>query len=206
MNEKEHLKKNIADAAYNIIYGAKLNFSSYELSKYISTGVSAFSLAIGIISLAFVDLATKELSVALLLLGLLGLLVGKSPDSMVNLKNGAIKLTKYHDQLKILYYEVDLSPTTESIQTCLETIQNEAREFYSTEQLPFASWLAHHKLFNEHQSGWLCDALNLTLWKDKLPSTLKLLIKLIIIMFLMSILYCTFDYLGVYALLDKVFI
>ncbi|TOH25647.1 hypothetical protein CGI84_24625, partial [Vibrio parahaemolyticus] len=69
MNEKERLKKDIADTAYNIIYGAKLNFSSYELSKNISTGVSAFSLAIGIIALAFVEFATKELSVALLLLG-----------------------------------------------------------------------------------------------------------------------------------------
>ncbi|EOC5441034.1 SLATT domain-containing protein [Vibrio parahaemolyticus] len=201
MNEKERLKKDIADTAYNIIYGAKLNFSSYELSKNISTGVSAFSLAIGIIALAFVEFATKELSVALLLLGLLGLLVGKSPDSMVNLKNGAIKLTQYHDQLKILYSEVDSSSTTEDIQLRLEEIQNEARDFYSTDQLPFASWFAHHKLFNEHQSEWLCNALNLTFWKDKLPSTLKLLIKLILIIFFISIFHYSLDYLGAYDLL-----
>ncbi|PMM25257.1 SLATT domain-containing protein [Vibrio lentus] len=178
MNEKDQLKRDIANTAYNIIYGAKLNYSSYELSKAFSSGISYFSLAIGIITLAYVEIASKELSVTLLLLGLFGLLISKSPDSLVALKSGANKLTELHDLLKNLYAQVDTTSDYHALRENMASIQSQARGYYQTDQLLFASWFAHHKLFNEHQSDWMCEALNLTFWKDKVPSTLRLSIKL----------------------------
>lgn len=177
MNEKEQLKRDIAEAAYNIIYGAKLNYSSYELSKFFSSGISYFSLAIGIVTLAYVDLASKDLSVALLLLGLFGLLISKSPDSLVALKSGGNKLTELYDLLKNLYAQVDTTDDLQVTREKMASIQAEARGYYQTDQLLFSSWIAHHKIFGEHQSDWMCGELNLTFWKDKIPSTLKLFIQ-----------------------------
>jgi hypothetical protein len=176
MNEKEQLKRDIAEAAYSIIYGAKLNYSSYELSKFFSSGISYFSLSIGIITLAYIDLASKNLSVALLLLGLFGLLISKSPDSLVALKSGGNKLTELYDLLKNLYAQVDTSDDLQVTRENMASIKTEARGHYQTDQLLFSSWFAHQKLFGEHQPDWMCGELNLTVWKDKIPSTLKLFI------------------------------
>lgn len=206
MNEEEQLKRDIAEVAYNIIYGAKLNYSSYELSKLFSTGLSYFSLAIGVITLAWVDLATKNLSVVLLLFGLFGLLVSKSPDSLVALKTGGNKLTELYDSLKNLYAQVD---TLENLQIAREnmvSIQDEARGYYQTDQLLFSSWFAHQKLFSEHQPDWMCRELGLTFWKDKIPSTLKFIMLLFVFASVMALFHYVFSITGGYVYIRSVWL
>lgn len=172
------LKKRIAESAYNILFGAKLNFSTYEMSSKIPTVISYISLSVGVISLSFVDFNTKVLAVTLILLGLFSLVISKDPLSLIDYQKSGNELTRLHDELKNLYDEVTLDDSSTDIENRLNLIQIEARDSYRSNQILLSSWFAHYKLFNEHQIDWLNEELKFDFWKDKIPSSLKFIIYL----------------------------
>lgn len=58
--------------------------------------------------------------------------------------------------------------------------------FYSqaeSKQLVFSGWFAHFKIFSQkkHEHRWIEEQLGLRLWADKLPSSFKVVLSLVLI-------------------------
>jgi hypothetical protein len=168
------IPKQIAREYYNALYGAKINFASFDICEKVPTIISALSLSFGILSLAFVDFNGKIQGAALLILGIIGLLL-KSRDSQKNeyLSSGN-KLLDLSKALERLHLKA-LNPENHSdveIHSTLEELQDQHNEINLSPPVFLSSWCAHYKLFSEHNAEWMIDELQLT-WKDKFPLSFR---------------------------------
>ncbi|TGM23610.1 SLATT domain-containing protein [Leptospira selangorensis] len=76
MNKKD-LLKNIAESAYNIGFGAKVHFSTFDIVDKIPGFIGFLSLSIGILALFIPIFSAKLLSGSLIILGIISLLIDR---------------------------------------------------------------------------------------------------------------------------------
>ncbi|MEK7757209.1 MAG: SLATT domain-containing protein, partial [Planctomycetota bacterium] len=103
---KPDLLKHIADTAYNVGFGAKKHFATYDITDKVPAVIGFTSTAIGIFSL-FVDwLATKFFSAAFIVLGVLGISIALYDHKKAEYAEVGQKLTQLFNKLKALYFYV----------------------------------------------------------------------------------------------------
>ena len=73
--KRDDLLKCIADTGYNVGFGAKKHFATYDLVEKSPGWISFLSIAFGIYSLAFKELSTSFLSASFTILGVVSLYV-----------------------------------------------------------------------------------------------------------------------------------
>lgn len=174
--KKEDLLKQIADAAYNVGFGAKKHFATYDMVEK-APGLIAFSsMAVGIFGLVIDILSTKSLSAAFLVLGIAGLYIERYiPDKDKYAEKGS-DLTQLFNELKILYYKVkssssdDLSQGGEELKRILDCYYKSCLH----KQILFSDWYAHHKFFWQHQIDWIDEQKHFKFWRDKVPLSLTI--------------------------------
>jgi hypothetical protein len=180
---KEQFKKEIAKNAYNVGFGAKKHFASYDILTKIPNWISFIGLAIGIIQVAYDSFPNqKEISVLLIIVSIAGFYINFSNKEINKYKKAGEKLTQIYNKLRQLYLNVDSSEN--------DKFKNEKKEldlllksYYKisiTKQIFLSQWYAHFKFFYEFQIDWLDKELNFKFWKDKFPNSLKYLIFFII--------------------------
>ncbi|WP_104402686.1 SLATT domain-containing protein [Vibrio penaeicida] len=174
---EQSIKKQIAREYYNVIYGAKLNFSSFDFCEKIPSLISFFSLSLGILGLAFAEFNSKTLAASLLIVGLVGLLLKPREAIKEQYYTAGVELTQLSKKLEIIHSEVDENDLTsvESARKSLIQTQELHKEVKQPSPVLLATWFAHYKLFSEHNSKWLCNELDLT-WRDKFPLSLRVAI------------------------------
>ena len=186
---KEKLLETIANHGYNVGFGAKKNFASFDIVTKLPNWVGFFILAIGIIQLGYPEFATKEVSILLILISIAILYVGCYNSNVSDFEKEGIRSTQLFNQLRDLYYTVQTSSKTDfTIEISkMEQIMN---EFYSgtiSKQVFLSQWYAHFKFFYEMQIDWIDEQLKFKFFKDKFPNSLKSFI-LAIILIVISIL------------------
>jgi hypothetical protein len=65
-------------------------------------------------------------------------------------------------------------------------------EFYRerfSKQVYLSDWVAHYKFFFQYQSDWVVKELNLKFFKDKIPSSFKLILLIFIVFCITFIAY-----------------
>ena len=72
---KQDLLKNIADTAYNVGFGAKKHFATYDITAKVPGFIGFVSTAVGVFGLVFDLLSTKTLSAAFIVLGIMGICI-----------------------------------------------------------------------------------------------------------------------------------
>lgn len=188
--DKIQLKQYIARAAYNIGFGAKKNFASYDIIRNANDYISMISMAIGVLVLVFETFNEKTISALLLIAGIIGLYISKFESMLDTYGKTGVSNTKYFNELNILYNKVDeINADTDDILLKVKEIEN---DFYSTtisKQVYFSGWYAHYKFFYQFQCEWIVKELKLTFWKDKVPNSLKLYLYLMILIVIITILY-----------------
>lgn len=189
--KKETLLKLIAEKGYVISYAANLNFATYDIVTGLPPRVTYLSLAISVIGLIWSGISTHWITVPILLLSIACIYTEKYLDKSEEYAKRGKLHTDQWNALKSLYYQVkdsDNGTSYKEILTVLEKIEKEFNEGSDYNQILFANWYAHYKLFVEKDYHWMDEQLEFGLWKDKLPGTFKAL--LIVGILVMVVVFC----------------
>ncbi|MFV8984658.1 SLATT domain-containing protein [Serratia fonticola] len=187
---KSEMLKVIARHAYNVGFGAKKNFATYDLICKASGWISFISLAIGVFALFIPQLATNVISAILIIFGVSTMYIQFYESEKKSYETAGIEQTKIFNELEVIYRNVktdanfDYSKTQEAINLIMGG-------FYSTvisKQIFGSNWYAHYKFFCEFEKRWVEDELDLTL-KDKVPLSFGFFAVLIVIFAV--IIFCT---------------
>jgi len=172
--EKEDLLKQIADAAYNVGFGAKKHFATYDMVEK-TPGLIAFSsMAVGIFGLVIDMLSTKFLSATFLVLGITGFYTERYIADKDEYAGKGTILTKLFNELKALYFKVK-SSNIDDLSNDEEELNNILDRYYENclhKQILFSDWYAHYKFFWQHQIDWIDEQKNFRFWRDKVPLSL----------------------------------
>jgi len=173
---KEDLLKQIADTAYNLGFGAKKHFATYDIVEK-APGLIAFcSIGVGIFGLVIDILSTKFLSAAFLVLGIAGFYIERyNADKDKYAKTGTL-LTQLFNDLKCLYYKVKGSEVDDLANNEAE-LKNILDRYYENclhKQILFSDWYAHYKFFWQHQIDWIDEQKHFKFWRDKVPLSLTI--------------------------------
>lgn len=182
--DRQSLLAQIADTAYNVGFGAKKHFATYDIVEKAPGWIGFISLAVGVFAL-FVDiLATKHISAILIVLGISGLLINGYVEIKNKYDEAGKRLTILFNELKALYLSVKTSNNADfQIQVAqLERIEKDFHAASISKQIVFSDWYAHYKFFWQHQIEWIDEQKNFRLLRDKIPLSFSALIALSIVL------------------------
>jgi hypothetical protein len=180
---KADLLKQIADTAYNVGFGAKKHFATYDIVEKIPGIIGFSSMAVGIFGLVFECLSTKILSALFLAVGVGSFYIERYDEKKEQFMKKGEELTRIFNELKALYYTVKSS--TDDV---FDKEQNEHNaltirycENCISNQILFSGWLAHYKFFWEDQIDWIDEQKHFKFWRDKVPLSFSLFVLLIML-------------------------
>lgn len=190
--QKEEFLKTLAEKGYDVGFGAKKNFASFDMINKLPSWVGFISLAIGIIQISYNKISIdKELSILLIFVGIAIMYLEVFKSKVEDFEKEGIRLTKLFNSIRVLYYQTksDNEYTYVKYSNQYETILN---DFYSksiSKQVFMSQWLAHFKFFYEMQTEWIEKELKLEFFKDKIPNSLKMTFFLIIVLVFIYVFY-----------------
>lgn len=186
--KKDELLKHIAVTGYNVGFGAKKHFATYDIVNKTPGLISFFSLAFGIYGLVLDSLSIKFLSASFVILGIMGLYISFYDSKKGDYENSGKELTKLFNQLSKLYSNVknadDNSLGQYEQELC--NIENQYYENCKSNQILFSDWYAHYKFFWQHQIDWVNEQKNFTFLRDKVPLTFLIFVFSIFIVLILS--------------------
>lgn len=184
---KKGLLKEIAINAYNIGFGAKKHFASYDIIIKLPYWISFIVLSIGIVQLAYDPFFySKEVSVLLILISIASLFLNFFNSTKDGYKNKGVELTKLFNELRQIYLEIENSDKVDFSKERMKMseILNDFYDKSITKQVFLSQWYAHFKFFYEMQIDWIDNELDFKFWKDKIPNSFKFFVFLILIVLL----------------------
>lgn len=185
---REDLLKRIAERGFEVGYAANLNFATHDIADKVPVLVSFVSTVVGILALVSPFFQLESVAVCLVLLGIVSLYVEKYPAHEYG-DRGKRTMNMLHD-LESLYYKVkDNTDPASDFQEEEEELWTIGIEFIastSPHQILFATWYANYKFFAEKDYAWIDEQLHFRFWRDKIPATLKALLVLALVVFVIS--------------------
>lgn len=184
--DKTHLLKRIADTAYNVGFGAKKHFATYDIVEKAPGWIGFISLAVGVFALYIDVLATKQISAVMIVLGIAGLIISTYAEVKQKYDENGVLLTNLYNQLKTLYFSVKSSDKTEFADEIdkLEKIEVEFNANSLSKQIFLSDWYAHYKFFWQHQIDWVDEQKHFRFWRDKVPLSFSVTIILFLVLIL----------------------
>ncbi len=176
---KESLLKMIASKGYDIFYGANINFATYDMYHQIPKFSSILSITVGVCGLVWPTVANlKLLSVFVLLLGVGTIYMERFSKYIDSYQKRGTQNTASFNELKLLYLDLknladDNEEDINNIQNAYNKIVTDFNNSSQPDQMMFAGWFAHYKIFWQKDYHWMDEQLNFKFWKDKIPATLK---------------------------------
>lgn len=183
--KRDGLLKCIADTGYNVGFGAKKHFATYDLVEKSPGWISFISIAFGIYSLAFKELSTSFLSASFTVLGVVGLYVSMYDAKKSDYEKAGVELTKIYNQLRALYYSVQSKSDSDDLTNLISEYQQLESQYYSvglSKQILFSDWYAHYKFFWQHQIEWVDEQKNFSFFRDKVPLSFYMFLVVLIVM------------------------
>jgi hypothetical protein len=186
---KQDLLKRIADTGYNVGFGAKRHFATYDMTAKIPGLIGFISTGVGVFGLVFDILTAKALSAAFIVLGIMGICITLYDHKKEKYADAGTKLTNLFNRLKVLYFNVKDSPKADllAFEQELEAIENEHTKIGIIDQMLFSGWFAHYKFFWEHQIDWIDEQKHFRFFRDKVPLSLMVSAALVITVLLILI-------------------
>lgn len=182
--KKETLLKLIAEKGYIISYAANLNFATYDIVTGLPPRVSYISLAVAVIGLIWTGINTCWITVPILLLSIACIYTEKYLANIEEYAKRGVANTNQWNELKRMYYQVKDSTDDSLDEEVMKRLQQIEEKFNSTaeyNQVLFANWYAHYKLFAEKDYHWMDEQLKFDFWKDKLPRSFTVILLLLLL-------------------------
>ena len=189
---KEMVLKSLATNGYNVGFGAKKNFASYDLVIKLPSWIGFITLALGIIQLGYPVIGNcKWLSTILILVSVAALYINVFNSTADKFEVEGIRLTKLFNRLRNLYLKVKSSDKNDFTDEVNE-MNGIMEEYYAnviSKQVFMSQWFAHFKFFYEMQIDWVDEQLKFGFFKDKVPNSLKIILILLFVSFLILAYY-----------------
>lgn len=181
--DKTNLLKSIAESGYNVGFGAKKHFATYDIVDKTPGAIGFFSTAFGIYALVYEQLSTKFLSASLAVLGIIGLYVSLYDSSKSDYEQIGVLLTKLFNQLRDLYRKVQSADdsTLPQLEQELRDIEDQYYASSKSKQILFSDWFAHYKFFWQHQIDWVNEQKKFKLFRDKIPLTFSITVLFLLV-------------------------
>ena len=173
---KAQLLKSIADTGYNVGFGGRKHWATYDIVEKIPGLIGFLSMAFGVFALIYEKLSEKYLSAAFIVFGIVALYVTFYEPNKTNYAETANKLTTLYNALRDLYRTVQ-SHANDNVDVFTDQLNEIEKEYYAStisKQILFSDWYAHYKFFWQYQIDWLDEEKNFRLFRDKLPLSLML--------------------------------
>lgn len=188
--KKEIFLKSLAEHGYNVMFGAKKHFATYDIVEKVPSGIALITLLIGIWQLYAPSFDySKEVSLVIILVSVVALQINLYNSNKDDYMTAGIKLTEIHNELKDLYYWVKSSTESEVNNEQQEKLQKLLNDYYAisiTKQIAFSDWYAHYKFFYQAQHEWIDEQKRFT-WKDKFPMSFRIWTAIVIITILVLV-------------------
>lgn len=189
---KEDLLKQIAESAYNIGFGAKKSFATFDIVDKIPGILNFCALAIGILALVIDELNIKIVSASLIIFGVIGIYISKYDDKKDEYATSGSKITELFNELKSLYHSVKAKSDDTNFDEDIAKMKEIENKFYLItipKQILFSDWYAHYKFFWQWATHikWLETELKLTFWENKIPLSFIVFIGVVLLMFVGSL-------------------
>lgn len=172
---QDGLLKSIAETGYNVGFGAKKHFATYDIVEKAPGWIGFVSLTVGVMSLVFEQLSAKLPSACLTIAGLVALYIAPYDRDKGKYERAGKEMTQLFNQLRDLYRQVQGGADLTAGAAALSTLEAQFYEFAISKQILFSDWYAHYKFFAQHQIEWIDEQKHFT-WRDKIPLTLRLVI------------------------------
>jgi hypothetical protein len=195
---KEDLLKQIAESGYNIGFGAKKSFATFDIVDKIPGILNFCALAIGILALVIDELNIKMVSASLIIFGVIGIYISKYDDKKDEYATSGSKITELFNELKSLYHSVKAKSDDTNFDEDISKMKEIEDKFYSItvpKQILISDWYAHYKFFWQWTTHikWLETELKLTFWENKIPLSFIVFIGVVLLIFIGSFIRSFYD-------------
>ena len=175
---KDLLLRSLAENGYNVSFGARKNFATYDIVEKMPGWISLIGLIIGVLQIYADDFKYNNLiSLILICVSIIGLQISIYNSDKERYRVHGEKLIQLHNQLRDLYYEVK-SSNKQDFQDEKNRMDQIMNAFYSnniSKQIAFSDWYAHYKFFFQSQHEWINQEKRFT-WRDKIPVSFRFFI------------------------------
>ncbi|WP_226567774.1 SLATT domain-containing protein [Bacillus stratosphericus] len=188
--QRERFIKSLAEYGYNVYFGAKKHFATYDIVEKSPGWIGLITLIIGIWQLGFPSFPYgQSLSVILVAASVCAIQISQYNAEKDYYMRAGTKLTRIHNELKEMYYRykdnADSTVSSEDEEK-LTQLLNDYYEASITKQIAFSDWYAHYKFFYQAQYEWIDEQKRFT-WKDKFPLSFRITVLVIIIVIVIVI-------------------
>lgn len=185
MNQNS-LLKNIAETGYNVGFGGRKHWATYDIVDKVPGIIGFFGTALGILSLVHDSLSAKNISATMAVMGIIGIYISLYDSKKSDYERSAKEITKVYNRLRDLYRQVQsASPGAdlEIYEIELRSLENNYYNLSISKQILFSDWYAHYKFFWQYQIDWVSEQKNFSFVRDKVPLTAWLALTSIILYF-----------------------
>lgn len=174
MIDQAGLLRSLAETGYNVGFGAKKHFATFDIVEKGPGWIGFISAACGIFGLVFDQLSSKVPSATLAVVGIVALYMSFYRSG--EYERAGKELTVIYNELKDLYRSVKAGADVAASYSQMKALEERYYAASISKQILFSDWYAHFKFFGQHQTAWVDEQLKFRLWKDKLPPSAKLLL------------------------------
>ena len=174
---KDTLLKSIAETGYNVGFGAKRHFVTYDTYRIVPKLFSIITLIIGVFQLTNIyktnvtDNLAEWCSFLLIGVGLIALVVDLRSKSLEDYNMVGKELQGLYNRLRLLYNQVKGNQEDRDFSAEIEVLNNiemRFREISISEQATATHILTNLRFFTETQIDWLDEQLHFSI-RDKFP-------------------------------------
>lgn len=168
------LLKNIAETGYNVGFGGRKHWATYDIVEKVPGFIGFLGTAVGIFALVYDSLSAKNISATMAVIGIVGIYISVYDSKKSEYEKSAVELTKIYNCLRDLYRKVQSLPADADFSTCQDELSGLEARYYSvsiSKQILFSDWYAHYKFFWQYQIDWVDEQKHFSLVRDKVPLT-----------------------------------
>lgn len=169
--DKDQLLKLIAEKGYDVLFGVKKTFATYDIVSKGPGWIGFVSSAVGVFALIYDPLSAKLPSAILVIAGIASLYI--SFYRAEEYERSANSQLSVYNKLKSLYFNVQSGADPVAAKGEYDTIDAHYYTTTMSKQIFLSGWYAHYKLFAETQIDWMEEQKQFT-WKDKWPVSARI--------------------------------
>lgn len=176
---KNSLLKSIALKGYDVGFGAKKHFATYDLAAKAPNLIALGTLTAGVIQLTFKipDDINKVLSVFLIFIGIVTIFINMFTDRKKEYEEAGVKINRIYQDLRNLYFSVQGTAETDTgelnrLEAEYNSLIGEFNNTGITHQMMFSDWYAHYKFFVQLETDWIEEQRPFK-FRDKVPLALR---------------------------------
>lgn len=183
---REQLLKLIAVAGYDVGFGAKTHFATFDIIEKAPGWLGFLSLAGGVYSLFIPFWGSQHVAAIFVIFGVISIYVGMYGAEKSKYEEVGKKLTHHFHALHTLYRKVEALPSGADASLLVpefEKIRFEANAIGVSKQIFLSDWYAHYKFFWQNQIDWINESRPFNFFRDKIPLSVYITLLIIIVAF-----------------------